>query len=123
MLKVRLYFTSSIYVSCITCILDVDNEVSVFTMEVNFVRQNAGKLEEDVYANRHSKGVGSTALVPNTQTRVGLVDIPYDDMTAGVIMTRGCNATITFQVIGGKKERISVPGSQDSNDEEKLSTG
>ena len=100
----------------------MDNRVSVFKMEVNFVRQNAGKLEEDLYDNRHSKGVSSTALVPNTKSRVGLVDIPLDDMTAGVRMTGGCNATITFQVIGGKKER-SVPRSPDSNDEEKPSTG
>ena len=56
-----------------------------------------------------------TATVSDS-ARVGLVNIP-GDLTAGVRITGGCNATIKLQVIGGKQERII------SSDEENLSIG
>ena len=103
--------------------VDYANEVSIYTMEVDLVNQKASTLQEKVYNSKHTQGLKFTAKVPNTNTRVGIDDIPgIPDMAAGVRMTSGCNATITFQVIGGKTESIST-GSPDSNDDEKLSIG
>ena len=103
--------------------VDDANEVSIFTMEVNLGSQKASTLQEEVYYNKHTRGLKFTAKVPNTNTRVGTEDIPgIPDMTAGVRMTAGCNSTITFQVIGGKKEG-GISGSQDSKNDEKLSIG
>ena len=84
-------------------------------MEVNSARQDASELEEDVYNNRHKKGMLMTATVSDS-ARVGLVNIP-EDLTAGVRITGGCNATMKLQVIGGKQER------RISSDKEKLRTG
>ena len=90
-------------------------------MEVHLVRQKASELQKNAYDSRHT--TLSTAIVPNTNTRVGTEDIPgIPDMTAGVRMTAGCNSTITFQVIGGKKEG-GISGSPDSKNDEKLSIG
>ena len=96
--------------------LDKVNEVSIFTMEVNLARQDASVLEEAVYDNRHTKEMLKTAIVSDS-ARVGLVNIPEEDLTAGVRITGGCNATIKLQMIGGKQER------RISSDEEKLSIG
>ena len=102
------------------CLLDKPyhkaNEVSIFTMEVDSVRQDASELEKDVYKSRHTKEMVRTAIVSDS-TRVGLVNIPKEDLKAGVRITGGCNATIKLQVIGGKQER------KISSDEEKLSIG
>ena len=103
--------------------VDYANEVSIYTMDVHLVDQKASTLQERVYNSKHKGGLRSTAIVPNSNTRVGLEDIPgIPDIEAGVRMTAGCNATITFQVIGGKTESI-ITGSPDSNDDEKLSIG
>ena len=103
------------------------------------MRQDASELEEAVYDNRHTKEMNRhTATVSNvarvglvnipvlrnkfirTHTRQKILNIPEEEMTAGVRITGGCNATIKLQVIGGgkqKERRIS------SDEEETLSIG
>ena len=102
-------------------LLEVDNQVSVFAFPVAF-KQDAMELEGEIYASRHKKR--DTVTLPNTRDTIGLVNIPGVDMTAGVKMTGGCNATLTLQVIGGltggSGGGSDPPG---SSDEEKLSLG
>ena len=84
------------------------------------MRQDASELEEAVYDNRHTKEMNRHTATVSNVARGGLVNIPEEEMTAGVRITGGCNATIKLQVIGGgkqKERRIS------SDEEETLSIG
>ena len=94
--------------------------MNLFTMEVNLAKQDARALEESVYDKSHWKWKGNT-VITETKERIGLVHIPEQNITAGMSISRGCNATIRFQVMGGGKAKYSV--SQSSKDEERLITG
>ena len=102
------------------------------------MRQDASELEEAVYDNRHTKEMNRHTTTVSNRARVGLfsipvlrnkfirthtrqkiLNIPEEEMTAGVRITGGCNATIKLQVIGGGKQERRIS----SDEEEKLSIG
>ena len=83
------------------------------------MRQDASELEEAVYDNRHTKEMNRHTATVSNRARVGLVNIPEEEMTAGVRITGGCNATIKLQVIGGKQKERRIS----SDEEETLSIG